>query len=616
MGAKPFDSPASAPRNARHMPPSTSPGAEPKPSWLYAFLAFTAAAMFLIAVTGQPDLLDNERRVGGYILDAVQNGHWMAQRDVTGDPISKPPMVTWIAATASVLAGGLSRFTLYLPSALATLGVGLLLFKAGRERFGWAAGLFAAVLYLLSPMGKEIIQTARYDGLLALPVLLAALAAHRAWTTGRGWTWFWLAAAFGTLVKGPLGLALGTMGLLAVLWEWRSGSPLRPRGHHWPGLALYVLICGGWYFLAYREMGPDLPAKIFGRELIRHAVKGNSGEGIGVKFWEPSLAVLNQFLPWSLFAMLALWRVVKHPSADPGARRFERFLFCWFIGGLVLFSAAAHQRSRLIYPIMPALALLTGRELARLLALWKPAWGPQALVRLVAGATAFVLAFLVVFHHSLLRHSSAVQRTLAIKKLADDLRRETGAQFPLTYLGRNPSGLNLFPLQFYLGTARQHVTPDQAAALLRGPAPAFVVVGKPKDRTDEGTEPSADPLVMLKSRLGSNAPPLHELARCDAQGRTLLLIVSNHPRLEWPAHTVSQAGDLRVEARDVRLRRVRGGEMWFERQSTNGVVVISNLSTNTPQPLRVHLTGAGREQNVRRELPPGQSWRSDEAAAK
>lgn len=599
------------------MPPSSSvAGAEPKASWLYAFIGFTAAALFIIGLLGQPDLVDNERRVGAYILDAVQHGHWMAQRDTTGEVASKPPMVTWIGASVTLLVGELNRFTIYLPSALATLIVGLLLFKVGRERFGWAAGLLAATAYLVSPMGNEIAQTARYDGLFALPVLLAAMAAFRAWTTGQGWTWFWLAAAFGSLVKGPLGLVLGAMGLLAAIWEWRSGSPLRPRGHHWIGIGIYLLIFGGWFWLAYREMGPPLIEKQIGRELLRHAVKGTASETMAGKFWEPTLAFLTLFLPWSVASLSALWRVVKHPSPDLATRRFERFLSCWFVAGLILFSIAAHQRSRLIFPIMPALALLTGRELARLIALWKPHWPPQALVRAVAGLTAFVLCFLVFHRRELLRHSTAVQRTVAIKEFADKIRDDLGTQFPLTYVGRNPSGLNLFPLQFYLNTMRSHVTLEQAAELLRGPVPAFVVVGKAKDSKDEGPESPGDPLTQLKSRLGTNGPPLHELARCAAQGKVVMRIVSNHPRLEWPAHNVSQTASMRVETRDVRQHRFSGGEMFFERTAPGGSVAITNLSTNEPQALRIRLTGHGGEQSANRLLEPGQSWRSDKADSK
>lgn len=594
-------------------PPIISAGSEPKAAWLYGFIGFTAVALFIIGLVGQPDILDNECRVGAYVLDAVQNGHWMAQRDTTGEIASKPPMFTWIAATATLVLGELSRFTVYLPSALAALAVSLLLWKVGRERFGWVAGLLAATAYLLSPMGNEMMKTARYDGLFALPVCVAALAAFRAWTTGRGWTWFWLAAAFGTLVKGPLCLVLGAAGLLAAFWEWRSGSPLRPRGRHWLGIALYLLICGGWFLLAYREMGPALIEKQIGRELLGHAVKGGGGESIGRRFWIPAEGFFKQFLPWSIVSILALWRVVRHPSSDPDERRFERFLFCWFVAGLILFSAAAHQRSRLIFPIMPAVALLTGRELARLLALWKPDCSPRALIRAVAAVTVLALGFLAFHHRELLRRRGAVQRTLAIQDFATGIRRDLGAQFPLTYVGRDPSGLNLFPLQFCLNTMRPHVTLERAADLLRGPVPAFVViVGKAQGPTDE----SADPLADLKARMGASAPPLYELARCPEQGKVLMRIVSNHPRLEWPARTVSQTADLRVEARDARLIRVSGGEMRFERTAASGALTIANLSLNEPQMLRIRIAGHGPQLTVNRLLEPGQIWRGHEAPGK
>src|SRR5262245_57044323 len=181
--------------------PSRNPATEPKASWLFALVGGTAVLLFVIGLTGVPNLMDNERRVGAYVLDAVHNGHWMAQRESTGEVMSKPPMVTWIAALPTLALDRPTRFAIYLPSALATFFVALLILKVGRERFGWTDGLLGALAYLLSYMGDKLVQTTRYDGLFALPVALAALAAYRAWVTGRGWTWFWLAAAFATLVK-------------------------------------------------------------------------------------------------------------------------------------------------------------------------------------------------------------------------------------------------------------------------------------------------------------------------------------------------------------------------------------------------------------------------------
>jgi 4-amino-4-deoxy-L-arabinose transferase-like glycosyltransferase len=93
-------------------------------------------------------------------------------------------------------------------------------------------------------------------------VILAALAAFRAWVKGSGWAWFWLAAAAGTMVKGPLAVVVGAAGLLAAIWERRTNSPTPFRGYHFVGVLVFLLIVGGWFALAYRELGQALIDKV------------------------------------------------------------------------------------------------------------------------------------------------------------------------------------------------------------------------------------------------------------------------------------------------------------------------------------------------------------------
>lgn len=576
------------------MQPDPGPGVSPaSPPFrhLAAFLAGLVGAIFLIGLAGLPNLVDNERRVGAYILDALHNGHVMAQRDSTGDVISKPPMITWMSSLATLPFGHLNRFSLYLPGAVSAAALVLVLLRAGTLRFGWQAGFLAGFTYILSPLGDEVVQTARYDGLFALPVTVTALAAYRAWTTGRGWTWFWLAAAWATMVKGPLGLVLGAAGLTAAVWEWRSGARQPLRGRHWLGVALFFGLCGGWLWLGYQEMGQPLLDKLFKRELMKHALKGSDNEGVGVGFWEPTVAFVTLYLPWSVAGLVALWRVVKHPSADPETRRFERFLFCWFVVGLLIFSLAAHQRSRLVMPIIPALALLAGRELAR----WLTAWPARRLWRTAAAVSLVAFAGLLVYRTALLRDSSAVQRTLACGELAAEIRSTLGTEFPLTYID------SPFALQFRLNTLRFQVLPERAAALLAGPIPAFVVAG------------DKEAYARLKEKLDPRRP-VHMLRLLSSRKGPTLHLLSNQPRLEWPAEAVFLNGALRIETRDARLVRTRRGEMLFERLGPGGTVTVLNEGPR-PQELRVRVRGHGAEAGGNRVLAPGESWRSAGAAS-
>src|SRR5262245_23929792 len=116
----PLTPPGRAREMTLHMQSDSKADSMPPPPWLGFFLGATAIVLFVIALSGQPNLLDNERRVGAYVLDAVHNRHWLCQRDATGDIASKPPMITWIAATASLCFDRLNRFCVYLPSAAAT----------------------------------------------------------------------------------------------------------------------------------------------------------------------------------------------------------------------------------------------------------------------------------------------------------------------------------------------------------------------------------------------------------------------------------------------------------------------------------------------------------------
>jgi 4-amino-4-deoxy-L-arabinose transferase-like glycosyltransferase len=98
-------------------------------------------------------------------------------------------------------------------------------------------------------------------------------------------------------------------------------------------------------------------------------------------FYYNLAALPVMFAPWSAFMLAVLWYGVRgsfrpNPLAtipkregDEGAgevsreTRAHRFLLCWFAAYFVVFSAAATKLPNYIFPLYPALAILTARFL-------------------------------------------------------------------------------------------------------------------------------------------------------------------------------------------------------------------------------------------------------------
>jgi len=574
--------------------PSPALGSVSTPSdWQsYFLLALLTSALFCFRLAAPPNLLDQDQeRPACYVLDAVKNGHWICQRDLLGDITSKPPVWTWISALASTACRRVNVFTLYLPGALSALGIAWLVFAAGRKQFGLRAAWFGALATLLTTAGLKELGLARTDGVFAFMVTAGALLAFRAWMRGRGWAWFWLLAALATLTKGPLGVVLAAGGLLACVWERKAGTPRPLRGSHWLGLAVFILVAVGWFGLAYCQYGKALVDKMLGRELVAHAVSGGGGHYPGMLFYQQTLYYLSRAAPWSLLAFYGLWRLWKarrQAGADSAPqverRRFGRFLFCWFGAGLAIFSLAPHQRADLLWPIMPAGALIAGCELARLtrnvraglLQLWL-----AVLLVTALGCFAF-------YYFGPRAQTPVVRQTIILQSLARAIKDRGGAEFPLTHTDDPPT------LQIYLNTFRSPVSFERAVRLLRGPEPAFVAVRK---------------LDVLKSMRQAGDPPLYTLLSGPSSvDPTPAVIVGNRPDLTPSDSAAFCFGSLLVRIHGARLVEANERSFDFE-PAANGAEALLTNESSEPRTLRVSVLTGKRRAVQQRIVAGGETWR-------
>lgn len=471
------------------------------------FLNVLVLSLFLLRLSGPPHLAgkDQERPIS-YIFDILHNGHWLVQRDWTGDIMSKPPLFQWLAALASLPFGSLSIASLYFPCLLACLLTVNALFLTGRHFFGWRTGLSAGALFLLCPAGMKHLSMARADGIFSAFVFLTALSAFWAWQRGKGWTWVGLTAALATFAKGPLGLLLGCLGLCAVFWETSELTPVRLRGRPWIGFVLWGSLVGGWFAWAYAETGPPLIAKIIHRELVHHAV----GEGrLGRGLWETPFYFLTRFAPWSLIAIPPIfftfrrrpWPTASHPEST---RRFLRFLSCWVLGGLCVFALASHQRSDLVLPLVPAAALLAATQLNR----WLARFSPQRFAFVITGCCLLWTGASSLYYHTAFAHREETLRTQGMAQLARTIHSRLGENTPVLQLDAP------FSLQFYLHQWQPQLSWEALAERLHKGHPITFAV---------------QDLSALRSVWKEPLDTLEQVASWPAEGTPQVYIFRSHP---------------------------------------------------------------------------------------
>ncbi|HXJ37127.1 MAG TPA: glycosyltransferase family 39 protein [Candidatus Eisenbacteria bacterium] len=303
---------------------------------------------------------------------------------------SKPPLFHWLAAVAIAFAGRANEFAVRLPSVvLGALAVALTTLVAAHA-YGVAAGCIAAVVLGSSFEWMRAATQSRVDMTLTFFVIVAIWAWHvgvaepaRRRTVRVGY----LASGAAVLTKGPVGLALPILVLVADAFRRRDLRSLR-RLVDVPGACGMLIVGAGWYALAWTRGGSAFVSRHFVHENVQRFVGwGSVAHRHPALYYFPALAVA--FLPWTLALPTAAQRLWHRREGD------DAFLLVWIVSIFGFYSLAAGKRSTYLLPIFPPLAILTGSALAA--STERPPGTPARVVLLATSFTVLAGALLVGF---------------------------------------------------------------------------------------------------------------------------------------------------------------------------------------------------------------------------
>jgi len=325
----------------------------------FPLLLILIAAVYLATATSLAVTDDGDALYAHVARQMLERNDWVTPYANGVRFLDKPPMMYWLMALSFGVLGA-DEFAARLPSALAVLGIGILLFLLGTKVRGKGAGLMGALAGAFC-VGTFLFTRMVYPDILFVFLLTLAFYCFWVWYSEPGKSLIgalgWYASlAVAVLTKGLLGafIPVATL-LLFFLWsgDWRRLKD----AHAGKGAALFALIVLPWHVLAAVRNSDFLWYYFVNEQFLRFLGRRQPAdyESISVPiFW--ALLLLWLF-PWSAF-LPAVRHVFRLVHAGPSSAAI-RLCMCWAIVVLAFFSVSSRIEHYAL-PAIPPIALLVG----------------------------------------------------------------------------------------------------------------------------------------------------------------------------------------------------------------------------------------------------------------
>jgi 4-amino-4-deoxy-L-arabinose transferase-like glycosyltransferase len=342
---------------------------------LLALLLVSAAIPYFIGL-GDSSIWDaNEAFYVETPREMIESGDYVNPSFNYQPRFNKPVLSYWVVAGFYHVLG-ISVASQRIPIALSALVIMAAAFGLGRALKSTEAGLWSALVIATSPrvlmFARRIFIDMWVTMFMALTLLSFFLAERYPEKRDRYLLLMYVAAAFGTLTKGPVAIALpGLVFILWLLWHRRLGDVWRMRPL--VGAAIVVAIVAPWYVALYFQHGwQHIVGFFWGENVARYADAVAPQRGI---FFYPPV-VIGDLFPWSLLllpAAVLAWTKIPgtalFPPSPMGAKRPRRspsmrsLLWFWILAIVGFFTLSATKQDLYIFPIIVAVAALAGEVL-------------------------------------------------------------------------------------------------------------------------------------------------------------------------------------------------------------------------------------------------------------
>ncbi len=276
-------------------------------------------------------------------------------------PQFEKPVLTYDLIRIGFLIFGENSFAArFFPAFFALLG-GFAAYWLGKVAFNDSRrALISALMLMSSGLYIGLARTVFTDMIFTVFILLSLASFYVAYARptfkSSGLIFFHIFAALAVLTKGPLGYAIPLLTIFIFLLMRREIKFMAVRAFLL-GFVLMLLLSVPWYALMFKRYGDVFIKEFFYNDHWRRLLEAEHLKNDRWYFYPASM--LGCMFPWVLFAGAGLWR--SGSSFIKGrATNFQQFLILWILVVFIVFQVAHSKLVSYIFPLFPAMALLTG----------------------------------------------------------------------------------------------------------------------------------------------------------------------------------------------------------------------------------------------------------------
>lgn len=346
----------------------------------WVLLALITLGAALPGLVLMPALDRDESRFAQASRQMLETGDYIRIRYQDEGRNKKPAGIHWLQAGSAALAPAPSAGEIWpyrLPSLIGAILATLATFWCGLVLVGRRASFLGAALFGSGLLLTSEAHIAKTDAVLVALTVIAMGALARLFASGDRSPAsrtamvfvFWAALGASFLIKGPVSMLVAGLAIAALSLVRRDPSLVRPV-FDWRAIAFFLALVLPWFIWVQIATGGEFLEGAVGKDLKDKLVSDAEGHG-GPPGYHLAF-LLTHFFPATIALVPALVlaiRTLRGRSLDTLAaeRAGLVFLAAWLVPAWIFFELLPTKLSHYVLPAYPALALVCGWGLVKLM---------------------------------------------------------------------------------------------------------------------------------------------------------------------------------------------------------------------------------------------------------